>query len=450
MKQALILIQVVLISIGAMAQGGGPQAIVTGISVTGYFPHFSIQEVPRDTSSRLIEKVHSRYYNGGILGIDSVIYSYKNDDRGGMTKKEDPNNDENILFDESYTYLFNTGTNQYNNRLRRTQTFNTNNKIMSLLYSGWNSTKYADSTQYIYTYTNNLMVESDYKHYVSQSWTTVNLSTLDYDAKNNVVSVNSTKYNAKFTYDAANNLISTKDSFWTPSTGWHYNQRKTYTYFNNDVQDYKLEQWDMTTNKWIYTKKWVYIYNAANDMTGATEYNWNNGNWEVFARNTYTFDNHHNKISDARQVWDANNNVFINQKRESWTYNSFNQPLLIYTESWNGTAWAKTNSDEQIRFSYQVYFPVFAPNPVTVENALRIYPVPANGYMNIDIKWHQQQAFTVLISDISGRIVSTWNEQEAVNYHKTIPLTEVPAGNYFIKLVGDQGEYAYQRFTVTH
>jgi hypothetical protein len=446
MKQIFILIQVLICSFDVLAQGGGVQGNVTSIPVTGFFPHFSIQAVPRDTSSRLIEKIHSRFYNGAAIAIDSVTYSYNSDERGGATKKEDPNNDENILFDESYTYSFNTNTSQYDNKMRRTQTFNTSNKIMSLLYSGWNANKYLDSTQYIYTYTGNLMVESDYKKYLSQNWSTVNLSTLDYDVKNNVVSVNSTAYNARFTYDAANNLISIKDSLWTVSTGWHYNERKTYTYINTDVQDYTLELWDMNINKWVSTKYWKYIY-LGSDIIGATEYNWNNGNWDVFARNLYTFDNRHNKTTDVRQIW--NGSGFVNQRRESWTYNSFNQPLLIVYDTWNGTSWIKTNNDEQIRFSYQVYFPVSVSNPVAKEE-MHIYPLPAANNINIDINWQQPQAFSVIISDMNGRMVNNWKEDECKYYHKNISVAEMPAGTYFIKIAGKEGNYSFNRFTVIH
>lgn len=442
MKRFYFLLPAILFFLSSTGQPAATN--VTAVSVGGFFPHFSIQLAPpADTASRLVYKVHSKYVNGVRRQIDSVRYSYNSNDRGGATKKEEPNNDENILFDESYTYVYNTVTNSFDNLLRRRQTFNADNKISTLLYSEWKAGQYADSTQYIYTYTGSLMTESDLKKYGGLQWSTVNLSLLNYDANKNVVYMDATSYKARFSYDQNNNIISVTDSMWKPAGGWNYNEKKIYTYNGKDVKTYTLQKWDAATNKWANSKYWEYTY-SGQDLNVAVEHNWNGSGWVVAARNIYSYDNAHNKVYDVRQTWTGN--IYVNLKRESWTYNSFNQPLFIFTETWSGSAWAKTNDDEEFRFEYAAYFPTSLKN-VYSDHAVSVYPNPSSSNVNIDVNWPESQAFTACIYDMTGKVVIKWSENEQKAYHGSISVADLPAGTYFLKLAGDK-HIASQKITV--
>ncbi|RYE26222.1 MAG: T9SS type A sorting domain-containing protein [Sphingobacteriales bacterium] len=76
--------------------------------------------------------------------------------------------------------------------------------------------------------------------------------------------------------------------------------------------------------------------------------------------------------------------------------------------------------------------------------ALKLYPVPANNTLNIDIDGLQPQAYALSVIDMQGRILL----QQTVNSkHSTVNITALPAGAYTLMLKGDTG-IQHSRFTI--
>lgn len=447
MKFIYILIPALLLSfIHSRAESGDN---VTGITITGgIFPHFSSQSGNNSANnSRLVAKVHSSYYQNRLVPIDSVHYIYKGE-RGGTTLKDEPNNDENIYFDESFSYIYNRTSGIYENDLWRIQNF-TANKVTSLVYKNWRPSpgEWRDSARYTYNYLGGVMTKTYYEIWIG-SWKQHVLSELVYDANNNVTQMNSNGYVAKFTYDVDNNLIGIVDSQQNHDGTWALNEKKSYAYNSEgEVTVYILEKWDMAVGE-VKKTRFEYTYLAKNVAT-TIESEWKNGTWNNVAKHLFTYDTDDNKTEDIRQTWDAGSATFVNAQKEEWTYNEHRQPVRILEYSWINASWQHTEGDEELKFYYEYFFPAGIDNVATDENDIIVYPTNAAENINIRVDWDRPQSCTVLVYDMNGRIVYRGRQVKAGDFDMNISLGALASGNYIVKVVGETSHLT-SKFAVAH
>lgn len=82
-------------------------------------------------------------------------------------------------------------------------------------------------------------------------------------------------------------------------------------------------------------------------------------------------------------------------------------------------------------------------------NDLIVYPVPATEKISISFSISDKVGFEVALFDFSGRKVSSLASGNASAYNADITVTDVPAGNYIIKVVA--GELSLTRkITIVH
>lgn len=435
MKYIHVLISAILfLNINARA---GSQDAVTGVTVTGgWFPHFINQNssIPNH-NSRLKAKAYLKFQSAGFLPVDSIYYNYYGE-RGGSTKKEEPNNDENILFDESFTYIYNPSTDGYDNRLYRMQQFAQDGKVETLTYKNWRTSvnEWKDSARYSYLYNNGIMVTSAYEISFGGIWKQHTQSDLSYDAHHNVTSMSSNTYTAQFIYDVNSNLVTMIDSQLTSSGTWTLNEKRNYTYSNNNVNEYRLEKWDPVMNIWINESKWTYTYSGTN-ITSTLESAWDGSQWVNSALHLYKYDADNNKTEDIRQYWNITASAFVNAGRETWEYNIFGQPLHIISDSWNGNQWVHANGNEEIRFYYEYYFPSDITNTTTQKNELQVYPTIAQNSVNIKLNWATPQSSVISIYDMSGHLARRINHSGNI-IDTQVPVSDLASGNYVVNITG--------------
>lgn len=450
MKKIHVLIPALLFLCLHVQAGSGPQEGVTGVTITGgMFPHFTSQSSGKPIhNSRLKAKVFLKFLQNSFTPVDSTYYIY-NGERGGETLKEEPNNDQNILFDESYTYIYNPLIGKYDNRLYRLQQFDADNKVWSLTYKNWRKSvgEWKDSARYSYLYANGTMVSSIYEISFGGFWSKHVESALSYDANNNVTEMNSTAYVAKFVYDNNNNLITMVDSQISPNGTWVLNERKNYSYLNNNVSVYTLEKWDPAIASWVNTSRWEYSYSGGN-VAITTESFWDGSKWTNMSRHLYQYDGNNNKIEDIGQDWNVAANSFVNTKKQKWTYNIYNQPERIISETWNGSAWMYADNDEEIRFYYEYYFPTSI-NHLAAENNIIVYPYAAVNNININVNWDIPQSATIMIYDMKGSLAKQWQQERAADFKISIPVSDFGAGSYIVQVIGENSRLS-SRFVVTH
>lgn len=409
-------------------------------SVGGLFPHFNPTGgasgigKPITENLRLVAKTYSLFNDGGFLVVDSTRYGYGSG-RGSLPNPEDINNDEHVLFDMSTKYEFNTTSWSYHNKELREQYYN-GNRVTQLVYKNWHVTSgtWRNNERYVYTYDQSgKMAYSTLEQWYGQMWTQSTNSTLTYDANKNVVNMSAPLYKVDFSYDGSNNLTQIVDYVRTLNSPWTLSERKTYTYAGADVNSYVLEKW--IDNTWVKTNRWEYTLDAQGNVTKEVEYTWNGVAWTPSVQQEYVYDNNKNKLEEVSYSWDANSGSFVKGKREARKYNEKSLLVNVTTYNWKNQAWVHSSGDINVNFYYEQYNPSAIP---TLPNAaeLAVYPVPAKDNINIALDWDVPATFTMVIADMSGRIVYRTEEQAVSKYRSTIPVAHLPAGNYALMVNG--------------
>lgn len=448
MQKLYILISAFLFaSLASQAAGGSQEQTTLGAPLGNHFPHFNSDLNGGNPNvgwraARLISKAFLKYDGTSFMYVDSTTYGYGNR-RGSSPNPDDLNNDEHVLFDDSYTYEYVASKSNFANKVYRHQNFDQDNKVKDLTYQNWNTNKtppqWWNKDRFLYSYdAAGKMTASYYQTWTGNLWIKHVNSTLVYDANDNVKQFNSTGHIVDYAYDGSDNLVSVVDQRFDQSTNsWDNFNRKTYSYKNDNINIYVLEVWAGAA--WVKTSRWEYEYNSNDKVIESTEYTWNGISWDRYKKNFIVYDTNDNLIEDVEQVWSASSNSYVNNKKEIREYNEFNQPTLSETFTWKVNTWDHTNDDELIRFHYEIYDPTDVSEFVLHEGDVNVYPVPAVNQLNIDadLKGGEHNADIVII-DMLGKTVYHSSEQVAGSYHKTIQVDGIPSGNYIVSLRADK------------
>lgn len=432
MRKLLLSSALFILAFSAQAGQDDLSANVTGAPVVGgLFPHFGLGAnagAAEPQSHRLIAKVFLNYADAGFRLVDSTTYAYSNS-RGSVPNEEDINNDNHILFDISTTYLFDPVSAAYQNNKQRIQEFTSANKVSELVYKKWHpvSSTWKNQERYIYTYDNNgKMYSSVLQLWYGTLWTNDINSVLHYDNNNNVVNMNSPTYTIDFVYDQDNNLVMIEDQVWGVG-GWTKNERKTYSYVGDDVSQYVLAKW--VNGAWANTSKWEYTYDSKSNVVLSTEYSWGSSGWAQVRQEEFVYDTNGNMLRSVEKTWDAGAGVFVNNKMEQRVYNIDSLLEKVITYTWNGNTWAHTNDDIEVRYYYEIYFPTSVRNIASGAD-LKLFPMPANDILHVALGGIVSGDVTVTIVDMSGKVVYRQPAQLSGNNSLSIPLHNLPAGNY--------------------
>ncbi len=436
-----------------------PQATLTiGVDVEGTFPHFSSLTIgdgaANVTHFRLTSKTYAKHDGTSFVAVDSTTYKYGYG-RGGDVTVEEPNIDQEILFDESYTYQYVPVTDMYINKLKRTQQFNADDKVTNLTYSSWSSHNYTfrDSMRYLYAYdAKGKMDLSVAQTWLGTIWANDISSDIKYNSNDKIIKMTSKVYDIEFVYNSAGDIEQTID-MQVKNGKLTLNERKKYTYNNGEIETYELENWDDIKKDWVKTKKWEYNYLSGSELQEHIEYNWNGTGWLAYGRYYYYYDATQNNVLVERrwQKYYHSQNKFINERTQHWYYNSNNQPTRMTSMTWDEQAgkFVSTAGDEQIRFHYEYYNPTSVKNINLLNTNVRTYPSPAGSYVNVAVKWNRAQDFDITLYDMSGRVVYQAHIANKLQYEHTITVANLPSGGYFIKVNGADAQLT-DRIIVTH
>lgn len=420
--------------------------------VPGPFPHFDpINNDNNKTTTqelRLIAKAYSLFQNGNMQHVDSITYKYSGS-RGSVPNLDDMNNDDHVLFDESVTYTFNSTQLQYKNNLQRIQSY-LNNKVQQLIYKEWieSNSSWKNKERFKYTYDTDGKMESMIKQrWYGTLWAQDMTSTLAYDPNNNVVSLSSTTYTMSFVYDANNRLVEMEDMEWTQAAGWQKKEKKSYVYTGNDVKEYTLEKWGGSS--WEKNMKRTYQYDANKNLIISVDYGWVDNNWKSLTKHSYAYDNNNNVIADVTYNWNSIISAFVEAKKEVRSYNNKSLVEELTTYSWDGTNWVQQNNDISIRYYYESYDPTTVNFVAQNIDGLNIYPVPASDQLNIAYQLHELEKSTIALLDMTGKVVYSMENKTALQYNGTIPVANIPEGNYIVS-ISSPSSSTYKKVSIVH
>lgn len=314
---------------------------------------------------------------------------------------------------------WNTGNNQWVNQVRRTRTFDGNNNLLSLVIENWdvNNSQWMNVSAFYYAYNGNN--QTDEKSLVwdggLSQWDSAGWRHYDWNTNNQ--------------WDTITNYV--YSGTWTPTSQIYF----LYDGNNNNTEQWS-RVWNSTLNQYETNMNWQMDYDGNNYKTTDTAYYWDDVNnaWYTSTQNNYWYDGNGNLAKWIVMEYDTANAVYRNISYDTMAYNSFNQGTYTRRLSWNtGTNdWGQTN-DREYYYYYELYT-ASAAHLAKNAGELKLFPSPAMGSVNVDVKWNEPQDFTISIYDMQGRQLRQWSEKATSQYRKNIPLAGMAAGTYLLQV----------------
>ena len=278
----------------------------------------------------------------------------------------------------------------------------------------------------------------------------------------------------EYTYDGNGDMTMIVYSRWAGTIpAWHYSGIVSYWHNNNhNVIQSKTKHYNYNTfvledsifhrytydgtgmvllNDTTFSKDSLadivtgYTYNSSGFKIMDSTYDYINSTlgWAYQGKKEYTYDASGNNIQVTTVSWDKANSIYYETQKAYYTYNSFNQLIKNDGEVWNNNGW---NKDGSYRF---LYYDI--PNSVeqfsTEQQKMALYPIPATTYTNLEMNFDKPTGFSVIISDMQGRMVKQFTDKVDGQYKKNINVQDMPAGQYILQLKTNS-ETISKNFTV--
>lgn len=210
----------------------------------------------------------------------------------------------------------------------------------------------------------------------------------------------------EFTYSLSSTL--------TPSSF-----KKYYSYQNN-TKPYKIEHY-------AYNEKVPYFFLRSKQL------------------NTY---NSNNDIVSEHGINLSESQIITSQTLKTTTYNQYGQPDTI-TELLSRSALFPDTVSKRERHIYEIYWPTNTEIINKADVSLILYPNPSSDIITIRADVKEGSDFYVAIYNMNGNVVKSWTEKSTSSvYLKSIPIIDLPSGNYILKIDGKDAQ-GVSRFTVT-
>ncbi|MCD6064185.1 MAG: hypothetical protein K0R82_2096 [Flavipsychrobacter sp.] len=376
--------------------------------------------------------------------------------------------EERFLHDSSVHYTYNQAAPVpwYRDKVEK-QTIdaksNVTNRTRTISQNGGVSFMNYEQDDYTYDASGNLTLYK-YWWWVNNQWKNTIRETYTYNVGNlavklaEVVNSGTGQWENSFkrTYSYTGGKLSEEVfELWQMGT-WILKNRTLYSYdANGRLSDKIFQVWDATYLVWENKDRRAYGYDVAGNLAGDTAQIWlfSSSTWRDDDRFIYEYDANNNPTSAEWQGYSIMQPGWIKFQKNNYFYNA--DTLLSHYERmyWNntGSIWEYTTNSERYNYFYQSF--TFTPPIVTVpgmdkaENNVVLFPNPAITQLRINATWKNAQPFTVAILDMSGRVLRQWSETATKTYSSTLPVMDMPAGNYTL-LMNNGEEKISGRFSV--
>jgi hypothetical protein len=354
---------------------------------------------------------------------------------------------------------YDTVAKAYKNYSKMVYTFDGSNNISTYLTQYWVASAWKDSTEHFYTYdgSNNMLTDT-FKNLGNIASNNPRSTLSIYHYNTSVMDTSTVLYwsTTSSSFTTTNNsarviyfLNSSKKPDSTTAYGWNTtwnaNTRTHYIYSGSTVSTdtiYNLfgGTWYISTDNFTYsgsnmitdtakafigsgfagTTLYVATYDGSGRETGYEKYTLVSGTYRDTALITNTYDPTYGVLTQ-----------YMTQTRigGAWVVQRSPAPFGGY------------NYDVVNKYYYTSYNDPTGVQNVTANNGtLNLYPVPANGMLNIDLTWDKAQSSVIAICDMTGRLWMQWSAENTANYKHTVYTSQLPAGNYIMKVRGEEGQ----------
>ncbi|MBX2907522.1 MAG: T9SS type A sorting domain-containing protein [Taibaiella sp.] len=305
----------------------------------------------------------------------------------------------------------------------------------------------------------NLADTSMNDEWAGTAWQQANRSFYTFDAANNVLSITSENWDAPssswvssdrqlFSYTPSNKLENETYQSWSGS-GWD-DMYRVFHFWSTPgllVQD-SSQYYDASAPGWVDLQKIMYTYDGSdNRIQGVATY-WADTTWDTVGFYYASgFVANHQPQTIVYTDASGTPGVYDSSYKENYTYNSYGKPTYYYDEDWDAAtnAWVKTTSDIANRMYYEEYGAgVGVGKDITKQIDITVFPVPASYNLTVSANWGTPQTFSASITDMVGRTYTTWSGKTNGQYHETIPVNNLAAGNYILTVHTKQGNVTKQ------
>ena len=397
-------------------------------------------------------------------------------------------------------YYYPTASGSYYTNYRIVNTFDVNDNMLTSTYQQCDTAHKIWYNQALYSYAydaNNNQVSSLTQYWDTTGgsggvWKNSGKTTVTYDANNNNITDTTFSWlsgawtNSQLmvhTYDSHNYLLETQ-SYYYYTSAWINSQKTIYNLNAGHKPDSTVQYvWDGSKSSWDFYMKDAYVYDASYNILADTSSFWNSTSnvwlgsnlnlytysgsdvasdemlsnttmtgWTKYQKKNMTYDASHDLLTTVTQYWKSYKSAYDNVSKGVNIYNTENLISSYTTTTWDSasSSWIQSNgSDQQDRFYYESYVGAGVSNVNMQASAVQLYPNPAGNYMNIAISNTDNKALTLAVYDMNGKQYKQWQTPAGNNYNATVPVNELPAGNYIIEVTNGTTQTTKQ-FSVVH
>jgi hypothetical protein len=403
-------------------------------------------------SSRLLAQAHSSNDGATFHKQDSTVYNYLSNNRGGDLNTQ-------LKFDMATKWLFIDDTTTVNNQ-NFIQEFDSSNNLTSNITQFWTGSAWVNVGKSLYFYDSTKRLS----YMISQTWGGSSWTNV---SKN------------QYTYTTGAQLLADSYMTWDGTSSTFLPSTQIIYYYDlagNKTQEVR-QMYNWTTLAYDYADRALHTYSATNKLLSTTYSTWSGSAWVNSTLNTYAYDSGDNRISELFQIWNSlsmtwDNNtlhtfssfttmhmpqvdilqtwlvdsaMWNNSMKTTNTYNSFGQLTSAISQSWNVAGfWEYALGDPKANYYYGPYLVAAVTNIANVGGDVKMYPVPAQNMLHLDLKWEEAQAADIAIFDVAGKTVVNFQTPVAAQYHSAVPVGNFADGVYIVKINGKNGQIVKQ------
>lgn len=339
--------------------------------------------------------------------------------------------DANNKLIERVTQEYGSHTNYtWRNRYRDSMSYNTSGQLLARYQFTWDqstNTWLKAGPSHVYTYANNLIDKVEYYTWNISTQTSVLLKSEQY-------------YYTVGVLDSIELYLPST----TPPNSLAGVTR--YIYSGNDITEELFQYTNATYKK---TRKTISKYNTSGQLTETEAINanqqsnvWLNGGYKT----TYTY----NSVSGTKEMthiqsYNNTNNAYTNYSKTLYVHNSNSLFSYINHQYWdaNNNSWKYRQDDTTLTYHYKMNTSSVH-NTVNDNATISLYPIPASGFITLDVIWQKEQDFVIAIYNMQGQLVRQTTAEATLHYNQQIPVADLPSGNYILEVRNQEGSTTKQ------
>ena len=350
-----------------------------------------------NAAGQLVTRITKSAYTGQFQDKDTISYDAQGE----------------LLYQGSFSWLSNSWVEMYG--FKQIITYNSNSQqteaiSLSLKQGIWTNI-FKQSTNYN---ANGKITEKTSYNWRNNNWQGLSKQLYSYGS-------GSTVPNEIVFQEYRNGVWENKERF--VNISWHDFNKMQFDF-------YEKQGW---TNGWIIMSRHSTTYDAFGGSETITQLPGPGNTWVNSQRATITYDNRMNFIGEKSELWQGNMWRVDTDYQQILTYNATDDVTEMISRFWDKPSNSYQNSARSV---YHNFIRISGTTKDFAPLNVKLYPNPTSEVLNIQIEG--KQAGTILITDLTGKIVLQHNLDAAEN---RVNIASLAKGTYILKLQSLAGTY---------